>query len=462
MNGSVSQQLRQAREARSISLETAAQSTRIRLHYLKAIEAGDFAVLPSPAQARGLIRSYASYLGLDPVSVLAGFSTTLPGSSSPSKPLPVVIPPPGVDTREADEVFQAIGHKLRSQRELLGLGLEDVERHTHIRMHYLKALEEGNLRGLPSPVQGRGMLNNYANYIGIDPEPILLRYAEGLQALLTAKQSSGPSRSKGLPRRFWSEKPLIKRVLSTDFYLGALAVAFLVGFFIWGGLRISEIRLESMATPSPQPAPSISEVLASNQMGSEAEPDADEMSESQPGELPPSTDEANEETNAAEEDPESASGFLPEDSFGFTSTPTDTPAAPQGGASPLQIFVVISQRTWLRVMVDGTLEFEGRVLPGSAYPFYGENRIEVRTGNGAAVQVFFNQTDLGPMGILGEVVDRVYTVEGILTPTPTVTPTWMLPPTSTPSPVEEDAGTPTPDPELEDQEAAIMPPGSEE
>jgi cytoskeleton protein RodZ len=107
--------------------------------------------------------------------------------------------------------------------------------------------------------------------------------------------------------------------------------------------------------------------------------------------------------------------------------------------------------------VDDELEFEGRVLPGSAYPFYGENRIDIRTGNGAAVQVFFNQTDLGSMGILGEVVDRSYTVEGILTPTPTQTPLWMSPPTGTPTPVEEGTGTPTPDPELEEEPAAATP-----
>jgi cytoskeleton protein RodZ len=457
MNGNVSQQLRQAREAHSISLETAAQSTRIRLHYLKAIEAGDFAALPSPAQARGLIRSYAGFLGLDPALLMKDFSTTSAEASSPSKPVGTVLPPPGVDSKEADEVFSTLGQKLQSQRELLGLSLEDVERHTHIRMHYLKALEDGNLRGLPSPVQGRGMLNNYANFLGIDPEPILLRYAEGLQALLTAKQSSQPGRRKGLPRRFWSETPLLKRILSTDFFLGALAVIFLTGFFIWGGLRISELRAEGMApsfTPSP---PSISEVLASNQTAVGEIYEAEETPVSLNGETSPSPDEVMNETSNTEGETESLPGVQPENGLGQTSTPSPTPAPPSGGASPVQVFIVISQRTWLRVSVDDELEFEGRVLPGSAYPFYGENRIDIRTGNGAAVQVFFNQTDLGSMGILGEVVDRSYTVEGILTPTPTQTPLWMSPPTGTPTPVEEGTGTPTPDPELEEEPAAGTP-----
>jgi cytoskeleton protein RodZ len=454
MDEKVSQQLRQARETQSLSLETVAQSTRIRLHYLKAIEAGDFAALPSPAQARGFIRTYANYLGLDLVPILEDFATALPGSSNPSRPLPAVIPPPGVDTQEADQVFYALGQKLQSQRELLGLSREDVERHTHIRMHYLKALEEGNLRGLPSPVQGRGMLNNYANFLGIDPEPLLLRYAEGLQALLSAKQSTAPRRRKGLPRRFWSETPLLKRVLSADFYLGGLATLFLVGFIIWGGLRITELRAEGLADSPTQSAPSISEVLAQNQIFVAETPE--------PGKTPESAATSPTLLEEAVTDPEEEPDRLPLLPDGMnssvpTSTPSPQPAIPAGGASPIQIFVVISQRTWLRVLVDEKLEFEGRVLPGSAYPYYGEKRIDIRTGNGAAVQVFYNQTDLGPMGTMGEVVDRVFTPQGILTPTPTITPTWMQPPTATPSPEEDAEAETTPEIELEEQELLRTP-----
>ena len=76
--------------------------------------------------------------------------------------------------------------------------------------------------------------------------------------------------------------------------------------------------------------------------------------------------------------------------------------------------MVVQQRTWMRVTVDGEVAFEGRVLPGSAYPFAGEERVELVTGNGAGLQVFFNQQDLGLLGLFGEVVQRVFTVQGVL------------------------------------------------
>jgi cytoskeleton protein RodZ len=96
----------------------------------------------------------------------------------------------------------------------------------------------------------------------------------------------------------------------------------------------------------------------------------------------------------------------------------------------------------MRVIVDGTEKFNGRVLPGTAYPYEAEAQIEVLTGNGAALRVTYNGRDLGLMGAYGEVVDRVYTAIGIATPTATLSPT----PTNTPLPTStlSVTGTPTP------------------
>jgi hypothetical protein len=89
----------------------------------------------------------------------------------------------------------------------------------------------------------------------------------------------------------------------------------------------------------------------------------------------------------------------------------------------------------MRVIVDGETEFEGRVIPDSAYNFAGEATVEVLTGNGLALQVFYDQADLGRLGVYGQVVRQVYTAEGIVTPTPTITltPTVTLPATPTPT-----------------------------
>ncbi len=62
-----------AREARGLTLEDAERDTRISRRYLEALEDEQFEVIPAPVYARGFLRSYAQYLGMDPQELLALF-----------------------------------------------------------------------------------------------------------------------------------------------------------------------------------------------------------------------------------------------------------------------------------------------------------------------------------------------------------------------------------------------------
>lgn len=58
--------LRDARFRYGLSLEQAAEDTKIRKRFLAALEDGEYHMLPAPVYARGFIRTYAEYLGIDP------------------------------------------------------------------------------------------------------------------------------------------------------------------------------------------------------------------------------------------------------------------------------------------------------------------------------------------------------------------------------------------------------------
>lgn len=64
---SLGELLRRARAVRGVSLAQVEAETRIRRRYLEAIEADDLPALPAPVYTRGLVRAYASYLGVDQV-----------------------------------------------------------------------------------------------------------------------------------------------------------------------------------------------------------------------------------------------------------------------------------------------------------------------------------------------------------------------------------------------------------
>jgi transcriptional regulator with XRE-family HTH domain len=65
MMQTIGQKLKAVREEKQLTLEKVFEATRIRAPYLQALEADDFSSMPSPVQARGYLRNYAEYLGLD-------------------------------------------------------------------------------------------------------------------------------------------------------------------------------------------------------------------------------------------------------------------------------------------------------------------------------------------------------------------------------------------------------------
>lgn len=411
MEQTIGQQLRQAREAQKLTLEQAASATLMRERYLRALEEDNYTVMPSLAQARGFLRAYASYLKLDPNLLLQDLDSSASIEVSPTSPQKSQAPAPAaapINYEQADKIFVDIGLRLQQRRDLLGLSLDDVARYTHLRRHYLQALESGRLDDLPSPVQGRGMLDNYATFLGMDTEPLLLRFAEGLQARLSARQvarNEPPSQPK--PRRRRSLPAPLRRLLSPDILIGVTFAIFLVIFVVWGAIRIFSMNGSPTAEPT---APSIADVLLATET---------------PGPTP----------SLLAEPPTVAVPQVEAEPGAEVTAATQPIVFPTGEVTGVQVYVTVVQRAWMRAIVDGKVEFEGRVIAGNAYPFVGESLVEILTSNGAALQVFFNQQDLGPLGTFGQVVDRIYTPQGILTPTPTITrtPTLMPPATATPA-----------------------------
>ncbi len=105
----------------------------------------------------------------------------------------------------------------------------------------------------------------------------------------------------------------------------------------------------------------------------------------------------------------------------------------------MQVNLVAAERTYMRVIVDGEVVFEGRVVPGTAYPFDAQDQVEVLVGNGAAIRIVYNGRDLGLLGSFGQVVSNIYRAGEIVTPTGlrrpqrtiTLTPTRTAVPTAT-------------------------------
>lgn len=65
--------LKEKRILKELSLEDVSKKTKIKIEYLSAIEKSDFQALPSSTFAKGFLRNYASFLYLNPDTIVAMF-----------------------------------------------------------------------------------------------------------------------------------------------------------------------------------------------------------------------------------------------------------------------------------------------------------------------------------------------------------------------------------------------------
>lgn len=469
----VGEKLRRAREGMGISLEDAARATHIRLNYLQELENDHPEMFTSSTQARGFLRLYASFLNLpeselidqwespgeayeesqstettfdvekddndqkseffpeEPVSlstsikpeektkkeseqqvtlrekvekILGNIKTSL--QLSKFKELLQIkkhisekrgsLPPPQIIS--SDDIFTEIGEALRGRRQKLDLDLTDVEHFTNIKRMYLIAIEDGRFNDLPSTVQGRGMLNNYVQFLAMDDTPILDQYAQALQLQREERMPPVGKTNKAAVSVSVNFPEGIRRLLNADMIVGGALILALFGFILWGASQILGSSGEET-----NDAPSISEMLQAT---------------------PSVTPSADLTTTAEENQPAEVTTPIPGVAIAEA---TPTPVATVNSA-PLQLYIIANDRAYMRITVDGTEEFDGRVAPDNVYTYSGNNLITLLTGNASALEIYFNQEYLGKLGDVGEVKDFRFSLSGLTTPTPAATQTPTLDP----------------------------------
>ncbi len=96
-----------------------------------------------------------------------------------------------------------LGEILRAQREKKGLTLDQAAADTRIREKFLKALEDGDYQSLPGAVYTKGFLRNYAEYLDLDQEELVVLFHD----------ERGGAPAPESPRAFQPIRPIMRRSL---------------------------------------------------------------------------------------------------------------------------------------------------------------------------------------------------------------------------------------------------------
>jgi cytoskeletal protein RodZ len=89
----VAEQLRQAREARGLSLHQVGDILKIRTDHLQALEAGDYKPFSAPVYVKGFVRAYSRLLKLDERQVMAALDGEMGQIKKLSEPPPLTDEP---------------------------------------------------------------------------------------------------------------------------------------------------------------------------------------------------------------------------------------------------------------------------------------------------------------------------------------------------------------------------------
>ena len=308
-----------------------------------------------------------------------------------------------------------LGQLLRGAREGRGETLDEVERATRIRTRQLSAIEADDFAALPSPAQARGFIKNYAQHLGLDLQDVLERYEAAQKKRPPGKPSAAASRTEPAPAlpaaqaqrpppgkarapdavppgpavaagtaRPSQVRTRRRRLLSADVLVATVVTLLLVSLLVWGGSQLASSLAAAAVTPT---ASLVSGLTTAG---------------------PTATQTAVVEATATLDLP--------------------SPAASYSGVN---VTVRAELRSWVSVKVDGAEKFAGLMPSGEARQFVGQGVVEVVTGNGKGTRVVYNGADQGVMGELGMVVDRLWTLQGMVIPSATITPTPSITPTPT-------------------------------
>jgi len=140
------------------------------------------------------------------------------------------------------------GERLKRERELREVTLDEVSKSTRISARFLQALENEDWPKLPGGVFGRGFVRTIARYLGLSEESLLAEYdsarGEGTLAAPPKPEERIPSPPKWLP---------VAAVLVILLLLAGLIFG---GIYAWRKIKSRHLaKPQQSSTVRPAPAP---------------------------------------------------------------------------------------------------------------------------------------------------------------------------------------------------------------
>lgn len=266
--------------------------------------------------------------------------------------------------------MKRLGEFLRGERLARGISLQQIAADTRISMKMLQAIEEGDGEQLPAPVLIKGFLRAYALRIGLDPEDVIVEYQDLIEGVGAREEAIEKFHQRLHPK---SSK---KKFFALFLALGLLA-----------GLALLWSQAGYVHRQPKTPAEEKSSLSAEVGQKTTIADSASEPNDKQPSE-------------------QSAKGVEEIETEAVTkSFQQSVRKAPvESLPGPFVLRVEALERTWLRIIIDGSREREYLLQPGEQLTWMARSELKLLVGNAGGIRLFLNDNPLKPLGQSGKVV----------------------------------------------------------
>ena len=278
----------------------------------------------------------------------------------------------------------SFGDKLKREREMRGVTLNEISESTKIARRHLEALESEDFASLPGGVFNKGFVRAYARFIGIDEDQAVADYS-AVNEEATPPEDQFPLEVHEKPNR-----ELNPRKSQLPMIAAAVALVLVVaGSIMWR----SKHQHRGGVLPAVAAATSDSNDQA--QAAQESEQASPEAAREKSRLVHVREKVARGEP---QKEPEPAASAAPEKRL----------------TAQNSFFVIIKAKedAWISVMADGRRVSHGILKADKERLFRAAKQIVVKTGNAGGIDVYFNGKPLGAIGNESEARTLMFTPTG--------------------------------------------------
>jgi cytoskeleton protein RodZ len=295
----------------------------------------------------------------------------------------------------------AFGERLRREREMRGISLNEIAESTKISRRHLESLENEDFDSLPGGVFNRGFVRAYARFVGINEEQAVADYnavrtePEMVPDQFPLEVHVKPDRELN-PKR--SPLPLILSV--------AALVAFIV--VVWARSRSHQPEPAKAAAPAPSSASTTTGSDSSPKQVSTPPPVVTPVPAAVtpvPAAVTPAQAAAT-PVQAAPPPSVSPAAFKKAAAVKAVSTPTPTPDR------TFLVVVRAKEDAWVSLVADGKTSWEGILRADRQRQVRAGRQVVLTTGNAGGLTVIYNGKVLRTLGSESEVRTLTFTRAG--------------------------------------------------